>query len=55
MQDEAYFTTLASLWSQETEGRHGGNADLDLRRDNFLFVKTIGNCYQECSERVLIL
>ena len=42
LSEETYLPTLAMLWSQETDARLGANADLELRLDNVLFVKSLG-------------
>ncbi|THH09871.1 hypothetical protein EW145_g1718 [Phellinidium pouzarii] len=45
LQDPTYFPTLISLWSQETDTR--GSTDLDLRSDNFIFMKTIAKMFED--------
>lgn len=38
----SYFADLATLWAQESNNRLGSTADLELRTENVLYIKAIG-------------
>lgn len=44
LRDDAYFSSLISLWSQEAESK---KAELDLRPDNVVYVKTLAKTFEQ--------